>query len=135
MPIASDIRHAVAAALAPMQPGTVKEILTTRVRKLSADLPILRIVRSDEAIELDSLSDYAHTLAMEVTYIDVLDEDTDDRIDSAVQQIIHLITHDEALDALIDEVQPASVEINDGDDESQVVQATIQFNIQYTTEV
>lgn len=134
MALATELRDAIADALAPMKdrlPGGIKVTRDERQQFTSA-LPMIRVYRSGSSIELDNLEQWAHDMEVVVTYIDEIDEAVDVRVDDRLEEIQQLVTRDQALGELTDLVEPTEIEIEDVDSDSPITAASLTFTIQYT---
>ena len=131
----TDIRNAVFASLLGLTPTIATDVIKTRETKLSGDLPLIRVFRGDESVELTSLHEHERELVITVDYFDHIDVDTDDRIDSAVEHIQTEITQSIELSDLVDDVQPSEIRFTEVGEGDQVAVVSVDFIINYTTEV
>lgn len=130
---AKSIRHIVHAELqALVSDGTWTQLQPYRTRRVTQDqLPLGRLNRSDEQVDIDALGEANHTLELRIIHVDFDDEGVDDRIDDAAEKILNTLMDSTALAPLITQLTPVGVELSDGDDENPIVQATVRIQVNY----
>lgn len=130
---AKAIRHAVEDELqALVIDGTWTQLQSYRTRRVTqSDLPLGRLNRSDEQINIDQLGEAEHLLELRITHVDFDDDGVDDRIDEAAEKILTTLSDSTVLHSLITQLTPVGVELTDGDDENPIVQATVRIQVNY----
>lgn len=127
------IRQAVVTEL---QSLITDNLITTlqegRLPRIRQDLlPLVRIKRGDEDIEIDELASANHALELRIEYHDIANESVDDRIDDIAEAVLTRLMDSTNLAPLITHITPLGVELDDGDADDPIATAVVRIQVNY----